>query len=89
MKIQELIERLTEIADVYPDAEVLLATQPNWPITETLRGVADPDAVLGDDDRNGADLGSLEPVVWLVSGGQPTSNEVSPYAPRWVFEAAS
>lgn len=88
MKIEELIERLTEIANVYPDAEVMLATQPSYPITEILRGVASPGSFIdpiGDGELPESDAS----VVWLVSGGQPTSHEVSPYAPAWVFEAAS
>lgn len=96
MKINELIERLQEIAESHPDAKVMLATQPGYPIAETLRGVANPDDEVAPRDYDGGqiDPSAWDPehgpgVVWLVSGGQPTSHEVSPYAPAWVFQAAS
>jgi hypothetical protein len=79
MRIEALIERLQEVADSYPGVEVMIATQPNYPLASTLRGVADPDATLG------TDKGEDRPYVWLVEGEQRYPN---PYAPGWVFEAA-
>ena len=47
MNIAELIEALEEIAEEYPDAEVLLATQPSYPLAFTIeRAHADMDGVV-------------------------------------------
>lgn len=81
MKIKKLIEELQEVVEDFPDADVMMATQPSYPIAERLVAVADPNVSPGDD-------GSPDPnrtIVWLVSGGQPSDG--SPYAPRWVFDA--
>lgn len=85
MKIQELIERLQDIAGDFPDAEVMLATQPNYPIAETLRGVASP---VDDDLDDEGERDPSKPVVWLASGGSPSEESgINPYAPEWVFNA--
>lgn len=95
MTLNELIERLQEIRDSETgagDLEIRMATQPGYPITETLRGVAGPDEFLNsfeelsdaEVDERSSDPSSQ--FIWLVSGGQPTSYEENPYAPSWVFE---
>lgn len=43
MNITELIEILTEMAESNPEAEVRLATQPNWPLAFHVGGVASTD----------------------------------------------
>ena len=42
MKIAELIERLTELAEDFPDAEVRLAIQPSWPFEYSIENVVGP-----------------------------------------------
>ena len=102
MNITELIERLQDIAEDHPNAEIALAVQPSYPLRESLRGVAFAgDETLCDlhdeqdhDDRDAERdpfaceaCQKLQETVWLVSGGQSSRYEVSPYAPGWVFEA--
>lgn len=88
MKISELIERLQEIAESYPEADVQMAVQPSYPLAETLRGVVGPDEELDMaedlDEEAIARLETSEMKVWLVSGGQDYD---APYAPRWAFSA--
>jgi hypothetical protein len=87
MNIKELVERLSEIAEDHPDAEVRLAVQPGYPLTELLRGVAGPDDYNGVDPESDDDPDPRAAHVWLVSGGQPSRYDENPYAPAWVFEA--
>lgn len=85
MKIQELIERLQDIAEDFPDAVVMLATQPTYPIAETLHGVASP---ADDDLDDDGERDPSKPVVWLASGGTPSEDSgINPYAPDWVFQS--
>ena len=80
MKIAELIERLTELAEDFPDAEVRLATQPSWPFEYSIENVVGP-YELGEAARERAldrgreydpeDVDDEEPlVVYLAEGGQ-------------------
>ena len=96
MNIQDLIERLQEIAENQPDAEVVLAVQPNYPLRESLRGVAFAEDIIADIHENHEDTedpmeceecNKERETVWLVSGGQDSSYDANPYAPGWVQEA--
>lgn len=87
--ITDLIARLEEIAEEYPDAEVLLATQPNWPLRFGIAGVA-TSAEIDDQDGDMARHGSAEPleqpvVVYIVEG---SSDRDEPHAPLAAWEAA-
>lgn len=88
MNVQDLIERLSELD---PEAPILLAHQPSWPLQFTLRGVA-----TSQDIANGSECEEHghydcdkcaaveEPVVYLVEGNHPDH----PYAPRAAWEVA-
>lgn len=92
--VTELIARLEEIAEDHPDAEVLLATQPSWPLQFNVRGVAVSDdfAEIPDDpcvDHNRIACAECiaeqyPTTVYIVEGGQPDG----PYAPGEAFENA-
>lgn len=90
MKIQDLIDELQAIAESYGECEVRLAVQPNYPLVETLRGVAGPedelDAMEDKDEDVIEAFATKAPVVYLVSGGQYFD---TPYAPAWVFDAVN
>lgn len=102
MTLDELIERLEEIRETHGgSAEVALAVQPNYPLRERLRGVAFADDAevlpdLHEDHEEGPDADPMkcekcqkaQETVWLVSGGQASSYDASPYAPGWVMENA-
>lgn len=75
MTVNELLEQLTEIAEAgNGDLEVLLASQPSWPLAATIRGVVEEDSDFSDDSMD------EEKVVWLVEGSSPRHR--GPYAPK-------
>lgn len=73
MNVRTMIT-LLEQAD--PDAEVLLATQPEWPLQFHVSGAVNTDDLL--DEEPGEDWA---PAVYLVAGEQPAH----PYAPRTLW----
>jgi hypothetical protein len=96
MTVQELRDLLEECD---PDAEVLMAHQPSWPLQFTVRGVYDPSQ--NDDGCEGHPAGPNDPmgetvycdgtcqpapekVVYIVEGSHPDH----PYAPREAWDAA-
>jgi hypothetical protein len=76
--VAELIARL-EQSD--PEAEVLLAHQPGWPLRFTIAGVCDWEGVEDDDDHVAMDA----PVVYICEGQQPDG---TPYAPGELWDMA-
>ena len=46
MNLHDLIERLQELADLDPNADVMLAFQPNWPLAFTIDNVRVIDNVV-------------------------------------------
>ena len=89
MNVRDLIAALQDMPE---DAEVRLATQPNYPIAYTIAGVVPPEALAAEEEceahgRHFCDEDEcLDPVVWITEGGQPVD---SPYAPRSVFDAVA
>lgn len=90
MNISELIERLEEIAEHQPDAEVLMAQQPSWPMQTTVLGVVTTDDLADEepcDEHGDYHCDECKPeqvVVYLVEGDHPAD---SPYAPRGCWDA--
>ena len=89
MNVRELIERLQ---DLDPEAEVLLATQPSWPLQFVIGGVATSEDIDMDSEceehqhYNCADCAAAKTnVVYLVEGGAAED----PYAPRAAWDVAS
>ena len=86
LTVGELIELLE---DHDPDAVVMLAHQPAWPLAEVLAGVvhsADMNDDLDADRDPDEDLPKGDGCLWLVAGGHAWDR--SPYAPRSVFDVA-
>lgn len=90
MNVNELIERLQ---DCDPEAEVMLATQPGWPLAYHLSGVATADDIAGETRCEAHESYSCdedacrdESIVWLVEGGQRYDQ---PYAPSSAWSVAS
>lgn len=71
--VRELIE---ELENYDPEAPVLIAHQPSWPLAEVVAHVTTDDDPETDDPNDAA--------VWIVAGGHPSDR--SPYAPGFVFE---
>lgn len=78
MNLRELIEELEEVLSAVEssgtatDCEVLLATQPSWPLAFAL------DTITLDSSDEG------KPVLWLAEGGHPHGR--SPYAPKHAWD---
>ena len=75
MKIYELSEALQELADTCGGDEIMVATQPDYPLAYTLRGVrlSEPEMPEGpcpDHDREDCILCVDPSTVWLVLGDQ-------------------
>lgn len=87
LTVAELIERL---ATCDPDAEVLLAVQPGWPMQHQIMGVATAEDIAGEtacDDHdafNCDECEALSAVVYLVEGDHPEH----PYAPHAAWAVA-
>lgn len=82
--ITDLVARLSEIAEDHPDAEVLLAHQPSWPLQFTIAGVATSDEISEDEDDDDEPQEERPLVVYICEGSHPDH----PYAPRDVWDAA-
>lgn len=67
----KVYELIEMLQEMDPEREVMIAHQPSWPLAETVAGVV-------------AEGGEAESVVWVVAGGH--HEELSPYAPREVFD---
>jgi len=83
MTVEELRDRLEELVEAgHGEHEVMIVTQPNWPLRFTLAGVAS----TTEHDAQEDDASDEQAVVYLVEGGHPNGN---PYGPRWAFDEAS
>lgn len=87
MTVQELIGLLE---DLDPEAEVLMAHQPSYPLQFTVRGVYNPqDGEIACDAHDNYDCQECPPkepenVVYIVEGEHPAM----PYGPREAWDAA-
>lgn len=86
MNVRDLIERLN---DLDPEAEVLIASQPSWPMQNKLTGVASAEDVQAetaceDHETYNCPLCEVPPIIYLVEGSSPDQ----PYAPRAAWEVA-
>lgn len=89
LKLRDLIERLEELEalileGIDPDADpdVVAAYQPSWPLAGTIKGAC----LLPNVEEEGEVAPDAAPVVWIAIGSHP--DDMSPYAPRCVFEEA-
>ena len=79
MIVKQLVELLE---DCDPDAEVLLAHQPGWPLQFHVAGVAEWDGTEGEVDEP---VAGDEPVVYIAEGSHPDD---SPYCSREIWDVA-
>lgn len=81
--VNDLLALLEEAEqDGLGDAEVRIATQPNWPLQFRLGGIAlRSDALMDDPDDEPTE--EQPEIVYLVEGGQCRD---TPYAPRGIWD---
>ncbi len=87
MTIYELIQGFQEAAELHPDgedAEVLIATQPNYPLQSHIAGVALYDLHEDDDKPDEPVAADAKVQVYIAEGAQVYDE---PYAARAVWEA--
>jgi len=82
MKVKQLMELLEDYA---PDAEVLIASQPNWPFEVELAGVVaraecNEPGEDGDDAPESARIDGTPTDVFLVEGRQVRYGSKTPFA---------
>jgi hypothetical protein len=65
MNIQDLIFILKDLADFYPEAEVRMANQPNWPFEYSIEDVV---AVEMENEEDEEELGEV--IIYLGEGRQ-------------------
>jgi len=86
MTLNDLIEQLQDLVDEFPalgDRDVMIATQPSYPLTAVIDCVS---LVDSDDDEDDEDAEDGLGIVWIATSEIGSSSSVSPYAPRAAWE---
>jgi hypothetical protein len=87
MTLSDLIEQLQDLVDEFPalgDRDVMIATQPSYPLTAVIDCVSLVDSEDADEDDE--DIEDGLGVVWIATSEVGSSSSVSPYAPRAAWE---
>lgn len=86
MTLSDLIEQLQDLLEEFPalgDRDVMIATQPSYPLTAVIDCVSLVDNDEDEDDEDAEDgLG----IVWIATSEIGSHSSVSPYAPRAAWE---
>jgi hypothetical protein len=83
--LRSLIERLEDLAQDYgDDTQVLVATQPTYPLTQLITAVAQPD--VGDDGDPLHPEVEDKPTVWILTDSPDSGCGISPYAPTSLWD---
>ena len=86
MTLSDLIEQLQDLLEEFPalgDRDVMIATQPSYPLTAVIDCVSLVDSDEDEDDEDAEDgLG----IVWIATSEIGSHSSVSPYAPRAAWE---
>jgi len=87
MTLTDLIEQLQDLMEEFPElaeADVMVATQPSYPLAAVIDCVSLVDSEDVDEDAEDAEdaLG----VVWIATSEVGSNSKVSPYAPRAAWE---
>jgi hypothetical protein len=87
MTLNDLIEQLQDLVDEFPalgDRDVMIATQPSYPLTAVIDCVSLVDSE--DDDEDDEDAEDGLGIVWIATSEIGSHSSVSPYAPRAAWE---
>jgi hypothetical protein len=86
MTLSDLIEQLQDLLEEFPalgDRDVMIATQPSYPLTAVIDCVS---LVDSDDDEDDEDAEDGLGIVWIATSEIGSHSSVSPYAPRAAWE---
>lgn len=86
MTLTDLIEQLQDLLEEFPalaDRDVMIATQPSYPLTAVIDCVS---LVDNDDDEDDEDSEDGLGIVWIATSEIGSHSSVSPYAPRAAWE---
>jgi hypothetical protein len=87
MTLDDLIEQLQDLVDEFPalgDRDVMIATQPSYPLTAVIDCVSLVDSEDADEDDEDVEDGLG--VVWIATSEIGSHSSVSPYAPSAAWE---
>ena len=87
MTLNDLIEQLQDLVEEFPElaeADVMVATQPSYPLTAVIDCISLVDSDSDEDEDDGISGGL--PTVWIATSEVGSSSSVSPYAPRAAWE---
>jgi len=88
MTLTDLIEQLQDLVEDFPElaeADVMVATQPSYPLSAVIDCISLVHSEDEDEDEDEDISGGL-PVVWIATSEVSSSSSVSPYAPRAAWE---
>jgi hypothetical protein len=86
MTLNDLIEQLQDLLEEFPalgDRDVMVATQPSYPLTAVIDCVS---LVDSDDDEDDEDSEDGLGIVWIATSEIGSHSSVSPYAPSAAWE---
>jgi hypothetical protein len=86
MTLNDLIEQLQDLVDEFPalgDRDVMIATQPSYPLTAVIDCVS---LVDSDDDEDDEDAEDGLGIVWIATSEIGSHSSISPYAPSAAWE---
>lgn len=84
MTLDELIEALEDEREALGtgDGEVLIASQPQWPLTNVIKRVASHVEVVGDQAEHDFEVRGVDnDAVWIAVEQIGREGNISPYAP--------
>jgi len=87
MTLNDLIEQLQDLVEEFPElaeADVMVATQPSYPLSAVIDCISLVDSDSDEDDDDGISGGL--PTVWIATSEIGSHSSVSPYAPRAAWE---
>jgi hypothetical protein len=86
MTLSDLIEQLQDLLEEFPalgDRDVMIATQPSYPLTAVIDCVS---LVDNDEEEDEEDVEDGLGTVWIATSEIGSHSSVSPYAPRAAWE---
>jgi hypothetical protein len=87
MTLTDLIQQLQDLVEEFPElaeADVMVATQPSYPLSAVIDCISLVDSDSDEDEDDGISGGL--PTVWIATSEVGSSSSVSPYAPSAAWE---